>query len=777
MKIMPENSKPEIDMRKALGWYPHMKNQYTQLGWKNCLFEFIMLWNGDVAIPINTEWKKGMEKYHDSDAQFSFFWQNGIIRDYLGKLADNMPVKQSYVDGWKPAIITTQFLNGLEIKSTSFAHVPGCRELIDGDEPMYLWIDFEVKKEIDFLLPEEEITFLVEVSKHKLRHSMIAHANSRNEYPGEVYAHKLSMSENMLVQDDGRIRLAVTGNNIEEIEFFEKFKHKFPLYKDTRNFMKIRLKFKNGKSGAKLLIPILPVDKTEIDDELACGYKKAFTETMKYWDTEISKGTEIKIPDEIPQNTFLSGIWRLFTIAEKNPVYDDYVMSTGAFTYDCLWPTPSNISLVWGLDLAGYHKDVERYLELYRKDQGNTKPPGEYFIDYPGFLSAPDKYEFIRWLNEHGSIMWAVGEHYLLTRDSEFLNKWINALLAACEWIYVQRRNDNHPGVSGIMPAGVASDNKTLTQPLWNDGWIYKGLDTVVKVLEEINHLEANKWKEEAEEYKERFNEVFMDTYSKMPSWRACDGTEYKFIPLEVTGKEWEENIHAFYLDAGPLFLAFSGLLEHDNYIFDEALKWFREGPHVKHWQFDNNCWQMPVLHHEMSSCEPCYSWNMDINFLRNDREHFIEGLFAQFAGARNTDLFSDIETRNGMFAIGCTTAVTFHHVRNGIVYENGNNLELLRMVPVSWLKSGDVLEFKKLPTYFGPMEIEVKVSIDGSKAEIKISLPSRNKPEKILLFVPKFLTGKAVKIIIDGKEVKPENDRVDLTGKMGMVRIDMIIS
>ena len=210
----------------------------------------------------------------------------------------------------------------------------------------------------------------------------------------------------------------------------------------------------------------------------------------------------------------------------------------------------------------GFHEDAARYLEIYRHSQGNTPPPAGHCLPHPGFLSIPEKYSYIRWINEHGAILWAVSEHYLLTRDEAFLNKWLPSILAACQWVYDQRRHTDHPGVTGILPPAIATDEKQPDQYIWNDGWVYKGLTTAIKVLKSINHPEAANWANEAAEYKVRFNEVFSEVCKQMPAWKADDGTERRLIPTKITGDTTEILRHAFYLDTGPLFLAFSGLVD-----------------------------------------------------------------------------------------------------------------------------------------------------------------------------------------------------------------------
>ena len=66
--------------------------------------------------------------------------------------------------------------------------------------------------------------------------------------------------------------------------------------------------------------------------------------------------------------------------------------------------------------------------------------------------------------------------------------------------------------------------------------------------------------------------------------------------------------------------------------LMQDACAWFREGPQHKLYRPDASCWQVPVLIHEMSSCEPCYSWNIFHSWQLGDRERFLEGMYSLFA-------------------------------------------------------------------------------------------------------------------------------------------------
>ena len=55
------------------------------------------------------------------------------------------------------------------------------------------------------------------------------------------------------------------------------------------------------------------------------------------------------------------------------------------------------------------------------------------------------------------------------------------------------------------------------------------------------------------------------------------------------------------------------------------------------------------MLVKEISSCEPCYSWNIFHSYELGDRENFTKGVYSLFAGGGNRQTFLSCETRDAV--------------------------------------------------------------------------------------------------------------------------------
>jgi GH15 family glucan-1,4-alpha-glucosidase len=158
------------------------------------------------------------------------------------------------------------------------------------------------------------------------------------------------------------------------------------------------------------------------------------------------------------------------------------------------------------------------------------------------------------------------------------------------------------------MPPAVATDRQTRVQAIWSDGWMYKGLTTAVRLLRQAKHPRAEEFAREAQDYKAAFLAALRDKCGKMPTWTDPAGETHPLLPTSLFNEDKAETRGAFYLDTGPLFLVFAGLVSADDPMMRSTLEWFRHGPETRMYRPDSNCWQVPCLWREISSCEPGYS-------------------------------------------------------------------------------------------------------------------------------------------------------------------------
>jgi hypothetical protein len=200
-------------------------------------------------------------------------------------------------------------------------------------------------------------------------------------------------------------------------------------------------------------------------------------------------------------------------------------------------------------------------------------------------------------------------------------------------------------------------------------------------------------------------------------------------------------------------------LADADDELMQATRLWFREGPQTRFYRRDSDCWQVPCLDHEMSSCEPCYSWNVFHSHQLGDRAKYLDGMYSLFAGAVSRQTFISCETRGGitgnLFAAPLATYLARLSVIDDQIKEN--ELHLLRLAPLAWLGKNEELIFENVPTEFGPVTVRAKLSRDEQTLAVSAEAKFRVAPKQIVLHIPP-LDG-LKKVTLNGKAVK-------LTGK-----------
>ena len=237
-----------------------------------------------------------------------------------------------------------------------------------------------------------------------------------------------------------------------------------------------------------------------------------------------------------------------------------------------------------------------------------------------------------------------------------------------------------------------------------------------------------------------------------MPAWKDARGRTRHLVPVAFSDDaKGEETRHSFYLDGGPLTLVFAGLLDAVDEMMQSTLLWFREGPPTKVYRYDSNSFQVPSLIHEMSSNEPCYSWNLFHSHQTGDRARFIEGMYSVLAGGMSRQTFTTCESRSGI--TGMTPCLpSLYAVRLAVVDDQlaPHELHLLRLAPLAWLRKDRQLVFRNMPTAFGPMSLSAKLDQTGGGLDLTYVGKFSKPPQRVILHVPP--VGGLERITLNGK-------------------------
>jgi hypothetical protein len=730
---------PEPDFRTASGWWADLWNIWTPVGWNDHLHRFNVLWDGTVlAKPDMNRRSQGLGLQLSLTPDFED-WVRRYKTDRLRQ--DDRQVRQGWVRDDAPVLWSEWSRGGRRIRSEVFAHLPGGGEVRAGDEPLFLWLRLRVRDPGGPVAPGTVQDFDLVLQAPHVRAEMTMWNNVHFAPDNALYPRRLTpevhdtgQARSLRVLEDGaRVRLAVVpGRDTAPPAFLAA-----PPGQSWQR-VHLRLPVTNG-SHVDVLLPMLSAPRQILDDELALGYDAALSETRRHWQGVTAGPTRFETPEEDVNDAIRQSVRLSHLLTEKDPATGKYSKVNGSWVYADLWATPGSMDLVMLMDTLGYHRSAERYLETFLEEQGTVKPPGPAYRPHPGYFSTPARYKSIDWLSDNGAVLYAVAMHGLLTGDPKFLERSVPGVVRSCEWIAASRRLTDHGGYPGVLPPAVATDNQRVIQGIWSIGWNYKGLCAAVRLLRKMEHPRAAEFAREAQAYREDFLKALHDKVGKAPTWRDGQGVVHRLVPTTLSGGEDAETRHAFYLDCGPLFLVFAGLLDAHDPLMQEARAYFRTGPQHRSYRHDTDFLQPPVLEHEMSSCEPCYSWNVFHSWQLGERARFLEGMYSLFAGAMSRQTRVSCETRGGITGNVFAASLAVYLARLAVIDDQlaPDELHLLRLMPRAWLVPGKEAVFRHVPTEHGPVTLTTRLSSDGQTLDVVYEPRWREDVSRVLLHIP----------------------------------------
>lgn len=760
------NNLSEPNANTACTWWPDLRDFWTPVGWKDHAFRFNVLFNGTILSAPWGHWNRAMKKWKDQGAQYTFYWPETIFptppvpdnpkefKEHIRHIRDRGDIKQGW-DKTRGPVLWTEFANqGFLIRQEIFAHILGGKKVETGLEPLFAWVRFSIPYICPALPIKKRQGVSIKIDSPHFYGGMsylenIGFRREESLYPRDLVLEKVGKGAKVIEEKTGLVRLGIIHS--EEFCIEEVITEKDKIEQHSWRTLYIEMPVKE-RAYFDILLPMIPVEKEVYEQEARLGYDNALKETEDFWSNTLKTKTQITTPEHLINNVLKHILYNISVMGEKSPLDGEYCLLTGSYDYSNVWATASAMCSVMCLDTLGYHDMADKYLEVFRKCQGTLPPAGKDCPIHQGYLTGPENRMLIHWINYHGAILWAAAEHALLTMDKDFINRWKEPIIKACEFIRDARDMKVPGAVEGLMPPGIATDIATQIQAVWNDGWCYKGLVTAIKFFYKTGDtIHADEFAKEARDYQETFIKILREKTKLCPAWTADDGKQYHLVPNSMSCDS-EDYMHAFYFDAGPLMLVFAGLVDARDELMEGTLRWFREGPQRKLFRYNSTCWQVPVLVHEMASCEPVFSWNIFHSLQLGDRLKYLEGMYSIFAGSVSRQTFTTCEMRGGITGL---LPMTYGYLaRCAVIEEKDDELHLLRMIPMSWLSDKMETVFAEIPTYFGPVTLKIKTDVkkNGTELHILYTPPSRNPPAATILHIPPIQQLK--KVILNGKKV-----------------------
>ncbi len=490
---------------------------------------------------------------------------------------------------------------------------------------------------------------------------------------------------------------------------------------------------------------MLPAQRTDLAALPAPARLRADTET--YWNAVLAPAMQVETPDPLLNNVIRSSQVRCLIDARNEADGARVAAWIAAMSYGPL-ESEAN-SVIRGMDFMGHGEFARRALDFFIH-RYNTN----------GFLTTGYTTFGTAW---H---LWALGEHYQLNRDTNWLRQAAPEIERVAAWIIRQTEKTKQPARPeyGLMPPGVMADWNSFAYHYAMNAYYFAALREVGSALSDLSSSNGSRRQEtltdistlraslsaltQAADLRTNILRAYRWTQAQAPALPLRNGTwipHYpsqvhspgklaEFFPGQDAGRSW-----CYDVEIGAHQLIPTGVLDPR----DREVE--RMCDHMEDVQFLSDGWfDYPATMNEkdwfnlggFSKVQPYYTRNCEVYALRDDVKPFVRSYFNALASLLNPEVLTIWEHFNHSGAWDKTheTGYFLHQTRTMLVTERGEQLWLAPFVTSNWLKDGRTLRVSNAPTRFGPISYQIQSHLAEGHIRATIQPPMRQAPDRIVL-------------------------------------------
>ena len=532
---------------------------------------------------------------------------------------------------------------------------------------------------------------------------------------------------------------------------------------------------------------ITPADSQEIE---RLNYDAQRARILAYWKDRVSALARITTPETKLNQLLRAVIWHIGMSTAKDPVTGLYMVPAASYDYQ-VYANEACFQVLL-LDALGDHRTAAEYLETLLRLQGSKGFPGvhsgmEDAIFHGARVNERYDYTASTYGLDHPTVLWTLGEHYLYSRDKQWLLHAWPHMEKAIAWIQKQRESTRIRGLDGgkwhgygLMPASSLEDNSDWAQWFSTNSFAWAGYDRAATALADIGHPKAAEMRREADAYLKELREAVLRAVSETPVTQMRDGTYSPNVPIEPFlrfrrfGPQRADYYQRYGIQGvpmlrlaatrevlyGPIILLNLGVFGVQEPIADWILDDWEDnvtltsglGMNV-HGNTDDKYW--------FSQGGMVFQANLQNPILvylkRHETQAAIRGVFNNFAACLYPDAVAFTEEfhawshGSGPFYKIPDEAKFANRVRDMLVLEDGETLYLAGGVPRRWLESKQGVRAERLATYFGDVSFYLHAGKDLGLVEATVQLPAL-RPAKTAWLVVRTPGRKITSVTIDGQ-------------------------
>nr|WP_321411981.1 hypothetical protein [uncultured Allomuricauda sp.] len=500
-------------------------------------------------------------------------------------------------------------------------------------------------------------------------------------------------------------------------------------------------------------LPHSPISNDRAKKLYEVDFDKKKDECLAFWKNSISQGASIHVPEERINNMINAGLVHLDLITYG--IEPDATLAPTIGVYSPIGTESSPIiqfyaSMGW-LDIA--KRSVNFFLDKQRED---------------GFIQ-----NFNGYMVETGAALYTMGEYYRYSNDTNWLKFRKDKILKSSQYLLEWRAKNKQDSLKGkgygMISGKVADPDDHYFQYMLN-GYGYLGLKRVAEMMQDIDSKKARKLAKEAALWKQDIRDAFFKTISLSPLVPLKDGT---WIPsaapwagglgmrsLNLKGENFWSHGTFMTADAllGPLYLVFCEVLQPE----EKATKWLLD-------------YHSDLLFKENTApSQPYYSRHDFIEAKLGLTKPFLKMYYNSFSGLADRETLTFWEHVFEASHHKTHEEAWFLMQTRWMLYmeKDTETLELLKLIPRSWMDDGKKIILNDVQSYFGKLNVVAESSLDEGWIEASISGEFKDMPKTVTIRLPH--PNHKLPKKVEGGVFDPENETVTIKNFSGSSSIKL---
>jgi len=479
------------------------------------------------------------------------------------------------------------------------------------------------------------------------------------------------------------------------------------------------------------------LDARELERLKEISYEEEAPRVLEYWRKRLERGMVIDVPCPALNNFYRANLWHNVITTDRDPRTGLYNQGVATFRYRVFGN--ETIMVARSLDLRGEHREAERYIEPFLHFQGEEALTGRFSAKKGAFHSA-GAYTHGQYAMNHGFVMWGVADHYLITRDRDYLTRVAPNLLEACDFLITQRRSTRGP-CRGLSPASSLEDVIEFQYWFATNGYFSLGLKRAGQALAAAGHPQAGRITREAELYRRDIERAAREAATRAAAVQLRDGSWIPYVPSRMF--QWRHLTEGWIREAlyCSLHLATTEVIPPEDPLItwmldeleDNTFFSAQSGYNVQ--DVDSRWFSRGAV-----TLQPCLLDTPVVYMARDEIQAALRSFWNTYALLIYPDVHCFAEWARSFGVAGGPVYKTSDEsrfvlwLRQLLVWEDGDRLWLCRGAPREWLEDGKEIRVERAATLFGEVNLLIRSRADRGRIQASILLPSRNPPRQVWL-------------------------------------------